>query len=240
MPGTSAALNHEVSVDIDRWKRELNARELPPVQGKLAGAGRTSVTRKEVVDPWRSDPDSRKRLPIALLLACLGVEYTRPPAPPATGRTSRSPKEGRTTSRNSLDIGSRRGTSKEAYRTLTTDKGARRIPWFGPAFSTKFLYFAQGSAVHPQHVILDRVVSKDLRFGRVAAGAHCRLVARDIRPILRAAWALGRSSKQTAQRKTERPSRRDRANPLQAPSVEYLEATLDFQHNAWRQPLRLA
>ncbi|WP_175460517.1 hypothetical protein [Arthrobacter sp. ok909] len=29
---------------------------------------------------------------------------------------------------------------------MTTDRGAGRIPWFGPAFSTKFLYFAQGSA----------------------------------------------------------------------------------------------
>lgn len=53
--------------------------------------------------------------------------------------------------------------TREAYGTLTTNRGAGRIPWFGPAFSTKFLYFAQGSAAHPRHVILDQVVSKNLR-----------------------------------------------------------------------------
>lgn len=50
LPGFSAVLNHAVSVDGVRWKRELTARGLPLVQGKLADQGRTTVTRKEVFD----------------------------------------------------------------------------------------------------------------------------------------------------------------------------------------------
>lgn len=50
LPGSSVVMSHAVSVDSDRWKRALKARRLPPAQGKLAGAGRTSVTRKEVFD----------------------------------------------------------------------------------------------------------------------------------------------------------------------------------------------
>ena len=51
---------------------------------------------------------------------------------------------------------------KTSYEILTTPKGAGRIKWLGPAFSTKFLYFAQGQAVSPTHLILDKVVATNL------------------------------------------------------------------------------
>lgn len=52
---------------------------------------------------------------------------------------------------------------RSSYEVLTTSRGAGRIPWFGPAFSTKFLYFAQGLTDEPQLAILDQVVARNLR-----------------------------------------------------------------------------
>ena len=50
----------------------------------------------------------------------------------------------------------------EAYSVLTTDRGAGRIRQLGPAFATKFLYFAQGAAAEPRFLILDAVVAGNL------------------------------------------------------------------------------
>lgn len=55
------------------------------------------------------------------------------------------------------------GDHEKAYSVLTTNKGTGRITWLGPAFSTKFLYFAQGSKVVPSYVILDAIVATNLR-----------------------------------------------------------------------------
>jgi hypothetical protein len=52
---------------------------------------------------------------------------------------------------------------KNAYRILTTERGAGRISMLGPAFATKFLYFAQGPEAHPHLLILDKVVATKLR-----------------------------------------------------------------------------
>lgn len=58
----------------------------------------------------------------------------------------------------------------EAYSVLTTDRGAGRIRWLGPAFAAKFLYFAQGAAAEPRLLILDAVVAANL-FGAWPAAA---------------------------------------------------------------------
>ncbi|PRZ15612.1 hypothetical protein BCL67_10872 [Nesterenkonia sandarakina] len=44
-----------------------------------------------------------------------------------------------------------------------TEGGAGKIKGLGPAFATKFLYFAEGSTNEPRHVIIDKVVSTNLR-----------------------------------------------------------------------------
>ena len=55
------------------------------------------------------------------------------------------------------------GDPEASYAILTTARGVGRIKWLGPAFSTKFLYFAQGVAATPTHLILDKVVSTKLQ-----------------------------------------------------------------------------
>ena len=52
--------------------------------------------------------------------------------------------------------------AEDVYSTLTTPRGAGRITQFGPAFSTKFLYFAHGPDVPPRYLILDKVVATNL------------------------------------------------------------------------------
>lgn len=163
LPGSLAVLNHAVSVDSERWKRALTVRGLPQVQGKLAGVGRMSLTRKEVFDLGDRTPTVDNALQLFYYALAWGLGMRAPRLHQRLdGLAAHQEKAGQlllaawTLIQDGAPVG-------EAYRTLTTDRGAGRIPWFGPAFSTKFLYFAQGGAVEPQHVILDQVVSKNLR-----------------------------------------------------------------------------
>lgn len=55
------------------------------------------------------------------------------------------------------------GDPEMDYAILTTPRGAGRIKWLGPAFSTKFLYFAHGTDAPPTHLTLDRVVATKLQ-----------------------------------------------------------------------------
>lgn len=163
LPGFSAVMDHAVSVDSDRWERALTARGLPPAQGKLAGTGLTSVTRKEVFGLGDQTPTIENAFQLFYYSLAWGLG-TRAPRlhQRLDGLAAHQEKAGQrlVAAWTSVQAGT---PPREAYRTLTTDRGAGRIPWFGPAFSTKFLYFAQGSMVNPQHVILDQVVSKNLR-----------------------------------------------------------------------------
>jgi len=49
------------------------------------------------------------------------------------------------------------------YEDLITSRGAGRIHGNGPAFASKFLYFAHGTRTLPRCVILDRIVAGRLR-----------------------------------------------------------------------------
>lgn len=163
LPGSSAVLSHAVSVDSDRWKRALTARRLPAVRGKLAGVGRTSLTRKEVFDLGDQTPTVENAFQLLYYSLAWGLG-TRAPRlhQRLDGLAAHEDKAGRLLLA-AWTLVQDGAPARDAYGTLTTNRGAGQIPWFGPAFSTKFLYFAQGSAVSPQHIILDQVVSKNLR-----------------------------------------------------------------------------
>ena len=85
----------------------------------------------------------------------------------------------------------REGRSPQScYEVLLTDRGRGRIRWLGPAFATKYLYFATGLHRPPACVILDAVVARNLRsltawpasptYGWWPAtyGRYCHLVTR--------------------------------------------------------------
>lgn len=163
LPGPSAVMNHAVDVDADRWKRELATRGLPIAHGKLGGIGRVSVARKEIFDLGDQTPSVADAFQLFYYSLAWGLG-TRAPRlhQRLNGLAAHQEKAGHQLA--SAWILVQDGAPlRDAYRSLTTDRGAGRIPWFGPAFSTKFLYFAQGSSIDPQHVILDQVVSKNLR-----------------------------------------------------------------------------
>lgn len=163
LPGTEAVLGHAVAVDGERWRRALSDRGLPLVAGKLADAGRTTVTRREVFDLGDQDPtvDHAFQLLYYALAWGLGTRASR-----LHQRLDGLAKHQNTAGELLVSAWTsvRNGEpTVEAYRLLTTNRGGGRIPWFGPAFSTKFLYFAQGSTTTPSHLILDRVVAWNLR-----------------------------------------------------------------------------
>lgn len=163
LPGSSAVLSHAVSVDSDRWTRALAARGLPPAQGKLAGAGHTSVTRKEVFDLGDLSPTVENAFQLFYYSLAWGLGTRAPRLHQRLDGLAAHQENAGQRLVAAWTLVQDGAPPRDAYRTLTTDRGAGRVPWFGPAFSTKFLYFAQGSAAHPRHIILDQVVSKNLR-----------------------------------------------------------------------------
>ncbi|WP_285320721.1 hypothetical protein [Pseudarthrobacter sp. lyk4-40-TYG-27] len=163
LPGAAAVMSHAVSVDSGRWQRALSARKLRPAEGKLGSGQPISLTRKEVFDLG----DQARTVANAFQLLYYSLAW---------GLGTRAPRlhqrldslAGREENAGQLLLDAwalvRDGApTRNAYGTLTSNRGAGRIPWFGPAFSTKFLYFAQGSAAQPRYVILDQVVAKNLR-----------------------------------------------------------------------------
>lgn len=60
----------------------------------------------------------------------------------------------------------------------------RTHPLVRPAFSPKFLYFAQGSTIEPRYVILDAVVAGNQSQGGLAGGGVRGMVPGDIRALL--------------------------------------------------------
>lgn len=163
LPGPSAVMSHAVSVESDRWERAVASRGLPPAQGKLSGDGRISVTRREVFEfgGQTRTVDNAFQLFYYSLAWGLGIRAPRLHQR-LDGLAAHQAEAGPllVSARKLVQDGA---PVREAYGTLTTDLGAGRFPWFGPAFATKFLYFAHGANLNPRHLILDRVVSLNLR-----------------------------------------------------------------------------
>jgi len=163
LPGSAAVMSDAVLVDGDRWRRALSARGLPSVEGKLSTTERASVTRAEVLDLGDRAPTVGNAFQLLYysLAWGLGLRASRLHQR-LDGLAAQQEHAGKllVTAWKLVKAGA---PTAEAYATLTTERGAGRIPMFGPAFSTKFLYFAEGRAALPRHIILDQVVSHNLR-----------------------------------------------------------------------------
>lgn len=162
LPGPEAVMGQTISVDGARWRRALSERNLPPVSGKLAHSDRITVNRQDVFSygDQKITIDNAFQLLYYSLAWGLGLRASRlhrrldniaahqDTAGELLAQAWQSARAG--------------APVKEAYSLLTTSTGAGQIPWFGPAFSTKFLYFAQGYVTQIRHLILDQVVVKNL------------------------------------------------------------------------------
>lgn len=162
LAGREAVLNHTVIVDTDRWNRELDARQMAIPEYFVGRTGQMDISRTDLLALGAADPTAAKAM--ELLIGAL-----------AWGLGLRAP---RLTARLDALAGSKDAAERllaawicvreekpadEAYKILTMDRGKGRIPWLGPAFSTKFLYFAQGLNQQPRHLILDKVAAINLR-----------------------------------------------------------------------------
>lgn len=163
-------LNHWITVDPRRWQRDLHERSLPAAGGQLAAsANKLDVKRADVfrlADEDVTDANALQLLYLSLAWG-LGTRASRlAPRLTALARNiDRAPgllREAWTATRSGQ-------TPKTCYEILLTPKGQPRIPWLGAAFATKFLYFASGSDLIPQNLILDAVVARNLRESAWAA-----------------------------------------------------------------------
>lgn len=162
LPGQESILAHKVPVDAARWGKAIAHRGLPPLQGKLDRPGTTTLSREEVFTLGTAEinPESAFQLLYHSLAWGLGTR-----ARFLNGRLDGLAADQDRAGALLTDAwtAARSGTrAADVYSMLTTRRGAGRIRNLGPAFSTKFLYFAQGASTEPRYLILDAVVSGNL------------------------------------------------------------------------------
>lgn len=157
-------LNHAIRVDPQRWRQELRKRSLPAAGGILASsANKLDIKRADVfrlADEAITDANALQLLYLSLAWG-LGTKASRlsPRLTALAKNIDHAPELLR-----EAWAATRSGQSpKTCYEILLTPKGQPRIPWLGAAFATKFLYFASGSDLIPQNLILDAVVARNLR-----------------------------------------------------------------------------
>ena len=155
-------MTHSIAVDGARWQDALELRGLPPLKGILASAGLTSVSRGDVFELGArpSTPENAFQLLYYSLAWGLG-RRARNLHKRLDGLAEDQERAAELLVAAWAAV--RDGEpAEDVYGILATSKGKAQIPWFGPAFSTKFLYFAQGAGVPPRYVILDAVVASNL------------------------------------------------------------------------------
>lgn len=162
LPGPDDVLAHAIPVNADRWSKAIADRGLPPLQGKLADPGYTSISRAEVFD--RGDREATVENAFQLLYYSLawGLGTRAPRLHSRLDALAADPDRAGELLVKAWKRARNGPPAAEAYSVLTTDRGAGRIHQLGPAFATKFLYFAQGTAAEPRLLILDAVVAGNL------------------------------------------------------------------------------
>ncbi|WP_404321200.1 hypothetical protein [Arthrobacter luteolus] len=162
LPGVETVMNHRIRVDGSRWQKALADRGLPALEGALADPGLTFVSRSDVFELGAREiaPENAFQLLYYSLAWGLGRKARNLPK-----RLDGLAEDRERTAELLVDAWTAvrsREPAEDIYSILATPKGKARIPQFGPAFSTKFLYFAQGPTVPPRYVILDKVVATNL------------------------------------------------------------------------------
>ncbi|MCC3273508.1 hypothetical protein MUK71_01290 [Arthrobacter zhangbolii] len=161
-PGEDAVMGHEIAVNCDRWQDALSTRGLPPLQGVLAGPGITKVSRADVFELGGREITPSNAFQLLYYSLAWGLGRRAPRLHQRLNALAAHQDRAEELLVEAWQ-GVRSGESaQDVYGVLTTDKGKGRIPWFGPAFSTKFLYFAQGQEAPPRYLILDQVVARNL------------------------------------------------------------------------------
>jgi hypothetical protein len=163
IPSRVKVLSHAVSVDAARWQKEISARRLPEPIGKLHGTGLVQLSRGDVFSIADHDPSPEAAIQLLWYSLAWGLGTRAPRLHARLDGIAEDEGEAANLLMEAWELVRNEADQEKAYSVLTTDRGRGRIKWLGPAFSTKFLYFAQGSTVIPRYVILDEVVATNLR-----------------------------------------------------------------------------
>lgn len=173
LPGPDAILAHSIPVNVDRWHKAIAGRGLPPLQGKLSGPGHMRISRADVFDQGDREPTVENAFQLLYHSLTWGLGTRAPRLHTRLDALATDPDRAGELLVTAWEAARSGAPAAEAYSALTTHRGAGRIRWFGPAFATKFLYFAQGAAAEPRLLILDAVVAGNLpeAWPGAAAGA---------------------------------------------------------------------
>ncbi|MFE2530701.1 hypothetical protein [Streptomyces sp. NPDC059371] len=164
LPDREAVLGQAIPFDRARWTSQLpDSTWWPATLDECPRTGRwPQVDRRTVFELARraDTAEGRRHLLVAALVWGNGTKVRS---------VRRSARVFRHSTRADLDarlyealVVLREHGAVAAYRALNNDQ---HIPYLGPAFFTKVLYFAghEGAAAHHRPVILDSVVSRALR-----------------------------------------------------------------------------
>ncbi|GAA1149614.1 hypothetical protein [Nesterenkonia lutea] len=162
LPGSNAVLKHGVEVDAARWRAELSKRGLPTLTGMLGSLDRVSLTRRDVFEIGDREPTPDNAFQLFYYSLSWGLGLKAPRLHHRLDNFASHREEASELLVSAWNAARSGEFVKDAFSILTTEDGAGRIPWFGPAFSTKFLYFAQGAAAEPKLLNLDRDVAANL------------------------------------------------------------------------------
>jgi hypothetical protein len=163
LPGAQAVMNHRTTSDADRWKKLLADRGLSIPPTFAVNSGRFRISRAEVFTLGAGQPSPEAALPLLLVSMAWGLGLRAPRLKARLDAIERDPYGTAERLTEAWEPVRASADPKYAYRILTTERGAGRISMLGPAFATKFLYFAQGPEAHPNLLILDKVVATKLR-----------------------------------------------------------------------------
>lgn len=165
LPGRIPVLDQSIPVDAARWHEALTARDLPIPVGKLAGSGsgQIALSRADVFAVANQEPTPAGALQLLWNSLAWGLGLRAPRLHARLDAIAHDPDRASELLAEAWRSVRDAGDPETDYAILTTPHGAGRIKWLGPAFSTKFLYFAHGPDATPTHLILDRVVATKLQ-----------------------------------------------------------------------------
>ncbi|MCC3265903.1 hypothetical protein [Arthrobacter gengyunqii] len=162
LPGADAVQAHAIPVNADRWSKAIANRGLPSLQGKLAEPGHTTISRAEVFDQADREVTTENAFQLLYYSLAWGLGIRAPRLHARLNALAADPDRAGELLLKAWETARAGAPAAEVYSALATDRGSGRIRQLGPAFATKFLYFAQGAAAEPRLLILDAVVAGNL------------------------------------------------------------------------------
>jgi hypothetical protein len=162
-PGRDTVLEQYMTVDSDRWRRELAKRQLPAPTGLLGQHGLIQISRKDLFTTADMAPTPERAIQLLYASLAWGLGISGPYMTQRLNGVARHPDRAADLLVKAWRHVREGADPQTCYEDLITPRGAGRIHGNGPSFATKFLYFANGTKTSTRCVILDLVVAQQLR-----------------------------------------------------------------------------